>query len=274
MNPTAANVGETWGLGEQLSVLSLARIGWMCWLSLVFSGFDAEDVSLNRLNCFSTTRQRRRVLVAEEVMGVSKFLCVRRRGIFVRNCCFGNRTIRMRRVVRRFFRVQTYSAQVMWQWYWEKNLPDQEARTDGMHPKFEKTTDSKSGSGLNLHLRKVVSMVGNKGNLVRDVWWLWSKDWAVGCSDKFFIVEFKQKPLEGEWELKQDGQLFVFAFFSLHLDRSLGAPWQREPLGFWFNGRYLVDPASSHMLVSKIKPCMSKYSGLYCETANGSLNQL
>ena len=24
-------------------------------------------------------------------------------------------------------------------------------------------------------------------------------------------------------------------------------------------GGYLVDPASSHMLVSKIKPCMSKY---------------
>ena len=23
--------------------------------------------------------------------------------------------------------------------------------------------------------------------------------------------------------------------------------------------RYLVDPASSHMLISKIKPCMSKY---------------
>ena len=36
----------------------------------------------------------------------------------------------------------------------------------------------------------------------------------------------------------------------------------------------LVDPASSHMLVSKIKPCMSKYKHLYCETANGSLNQL
>jgi hypothetical protein len=39
-------------------------------------------------------------------------------------------------------------------------------------------------------------------------------------------------------------------------------------------GRYLVDSASSHMLVSKIKPCMSKYKQLYCETANGSLNQL
>jgi len=36
----------------------------------------------------------------------------------------------------------------------------------------------------------------------------------------------------------------------------------------------LVDPASSHMLVSKIKPCMSKYKRLYCETANGSFNQL
>ena len=39
-------------------------------------------------------------------------------------------------------------------------------------------------------------------------------------------------------------------------------------------GRYLVDSASSHMLVSKIKPCMSKYKQLYRETANGSLNQL
>ena len=37
---------------------------------------------------------------------------------------------------------------------------------------------------------------------------------------------------------------------------------------------YLVDSASSHMLVSKIKPCMSKYKHLYGETANGSLNQL
>ena len=37
---------------------------------------------------------------------------------------------------------------------------------------------------------------------------------------------------------------------------------------------YLVDPASSHMLVSKIKPCMSKYILLHGETANGSLNQL
>ena len=37
---------------------------------------------------------------------------------------------------------------------------------------------------------------------------------------------------------------------------------------------YLVDPASSHMLVSKIKPCMSKYILLHSETANGSLDQL
>ena len=36
----------------------------------------------------------------------------------------------------------------------------------------------------------------------------------------------------------------------------------------------LVDPASSPMLVSKIKPCMSQYKLLYGETANGSLKQL
>ena len=35
---------------------------------------------------------------------------------------------------------------------------------------------------------------------------------------------------------------------------------------------YLVDSARSHMLVSKIKPCMSKYKQVYCETANGSVN--
>ena len=43
---------------------------------------------------------------------------------------------------------------------------------------------------------------------------------------------------------------------------------------FICDGIYLAYPASSHMLVLKIKPCMSKYKHLYCETANGSLNQL
>jgi hypothetical protein len=36
----------------------------------------------------------------------------------------------------------------------------------------------------------------------------------------------------------------------------------------------LVDPASSHMLVSKIKPCKCKYKFLYNETAKSSLKQL
>ena len=38
--------------------------------------------------------------------------------------------------------------------------------------------------------------------------------------------------------------------------------------------RNLVDPASSHMLVSKIKPCMSQYKFIHDETAKGSLKQL
>ena len=51
------------------------------------------------------------------------------------------------------------------------------------------------------------------------------------------------------------------------------ALWSSSFLG-WRYDSYLVDSASSHMLVSKIKPCMSKYKQLYSETANGSLNQL
>ena len=35
---------------------------------------------------------------------------------------------------------------------------------------------------------------------------------------------------------------------------------------------YLVDPASNHMLLSMIKPCMSKFT-LFHGEANGSLNQ-
>lgn len=55
--------------------------------------------------------------------------------------------------------------------------------------------------------------------------------------------------------------------------RGSGAP--RPPGEATFgHDSYLVDSASSHMLVSKIKPCMSKYKQLYGETANGSLNQL
>ena len=50
------------------------------------------------------------------------------------------------------------------------------------------------------------------------------------------------------------------------------------PSGHWWSesltDSYLVDPASSHMLVSKIKPCMSKYKLSHSETANGSLDQL
>jgi hypothetical protein len=37
-----------------------------------------------------------------------------------------------------------------------------------------------------------------------------------------------------------------------------GRRWRRRRAA-----RYLVDPASSHMLVSKIKPCMSKYKPVY-----------
>ena len=42
----------------------------------------------------------------------------------------------------------------------------------------------------------------------------------------------------------------------------LGSRLVRGSGGPWGSAGYLVDPASSHMLVSKIKPCMSKYKRL------------
>ena len=39
--------------------------------------------------------------------------------------------------------------------------------------------------------------------------------------------------------------------------------WCCEGVRAVYKKSYLVDPASSHMLVSKIKPCMSKYKQLY-----------
>ena len=66
----------------------------------------------------------------------------------------------------------------------------------------------------------------------------------------------------------------VIAAFIIHVDASVSAVYI-ETVRDENHGRgYLVDPASNYMLVSKIKPCMYKYTPLYGETANGSLNQL
>ena len=58
------------------------------------------------------------------------------------------------------------------------------------------------------------------------------------------------------------------AWFELAQDEPLSAC----PVGTVKGVSYLVDPASSHMLASKIKPCI--YERSHCETVNGSLNQL
>jgi hypothetical protein len=68
------------------------------------------------------------------------------------------------------------------------------------------------------------------------------------------------------------------AALGVSLDTTQDTKSLRRPSGCWWpspaNDSYLVDSASSHMLVSKIKPCMSKYKQLYGETANGSLYKL
>ena len=67
--------------------------------------------------------------------------------------------------------------------------------------------------------------------------------------------------------------------FCLHLQQSWlkTTSWVKNLIclsALWWCLTNLVDPASSHMLVSKIKPCMSQYKLLHGETANGSLKQL
>ena len=64
----------------------------------------------------------------------------------------------------------------------------------------------------------------------------------------------------------------VYAGNKTSLTRALKSLRLGQPLGL--NDSYLVDSASSHMLVSKIKPCKSKFKHINGETANGSLNQL
>jgi hypothetical protein len=68
----------------------------------------------------------------------------------------------------------------------------------------------------------------------------------------------KEKELMLSGDERPDGKFCTFGACGLPSD------WFFQPFG-WTQCRnsYLVDPASSHMLVSKIKPCMSKYKQIY-----------
>ena len=86
--------------------------------------------------------------------------------------------------------------------------------------------------------------------------------WEIG-SDKNNNKKCRNKPKK---DLMNDG---LFRSFFIKGGEETG-----RHCPFFFCFRYLVDPASSDMLVSKIKPCTCQYKLLYGETANGSLNQL
>ena len=60
--------------------------------------------------------------------------------------------------------------------------------------------------------------------------------------------------MRGDLLEKLRGVTALFAFFYCSLP---------SPPDVVLHHSYLVDPASSHMLVSKIKPCMSKYKHPY-----------
>ena len=82
------------------------------------------------------------------------------------------------------------------------------------------------------------------GSLVLSSEFVRSASGRAPSSVPFLLAKFGPPLLRGLSQILQDlGPLF-------YRDRSLQ---------FWVEDSYLVDSASSHMLVSKIKPCMSKY---------------
>ena len=90
--------------------------------------------------------------------------------------------------------------------------------------------------------------------------------------DSLLLLSIECEPVTCEslarWAWRSASMFFRDVTFLLEHDPSSLRPGGHGLL------RNLVDPASSHMLVSKIKPCMSQYKLLYGETANGSLKQL
>mmetsp|Transcript_43318 Transcript_43318/g.60802 ORF Transcript_43318/g.60802 Transcript_43318/m.60802 type:complete len:100 (+) Transcript_43318:45-344(+) len=96
------------------------------------------------------------------------------------------------------------------------------------------------------------------------------------CKEDFFVGKLNSNEKQKTYFFDNKKLMKYFEFFSklLFLFFQFILKKEKNSLFFRKKNSYLVDPASSHMLVLKTKPCMSKYKHLYCETANGSLNQL
>jgi hypothetical protein len=88
--------------------------------------------------------------------------------------------------------------------------------------------------------------VGYKASLSTDV-----------CTEYRACDRAKEKSDVGTWTNQQSWELLRSQ--KMFRTSTSGGPLDLDrSVGFRVNS-YLVDPASSHMLVSKIKPCMSKY---------------
>jgi hypothetical protein len=76
--------------------------------------------------------------------------------------------------------------------------------------------------------------------------WNYFLTWSFRGNATFTWKDWRRKENEADWRN-------TLLFWGVRL---------RLYVFFLFYNSYLVDPASSHMLVSKIKPCMSKYKQL------------
>ena len=87
----------------------------------------------------------------------------------------------------------------------------------------------------------------------------WSVVWRASAR---LMMKKRKRPLRkgrrAFFERNKKRNLLQVCGVSLSF-KDRGLCYDKRDLFFSFLARYLVDPASSHMLVSKIKPCMSKY---------------
>ena len=92
--------------------------------------------------------------------------------------------------------------------------------------------------------------------------------WSVSLK-QYTVSKYFQRMSERVWEA-----IFLIVVFTFFVDLSKDSLILIFELKLVFPiSCNLVDPASSHMLVSKIKPCMSQYKFIHGETAKGSLKQ-
>ena len=102
-------------------------------------------------------------------------------------------------------------------------------------------------------------------------------EWLNDFNHLFLLINsFKNKKIKSKNWLKEEwkNKIKRKKILIVEIDWLINVDDKTHFIFFKIKNKYLVDPASSHMLVLKIKPCMPKFRWKRrTETADGSINQ-